>query len=128
MATIETGKYKGKTLAQCPTSYILWASRHEKNFSDDHKWVARDAKKLLEAAAPVVAQVAVAEAPKQTYRIISFGHKKERRDLLSEIEAKRESKFALLGEINEIKARSKRSADLGLKGNLSSNQGFRLMR
>ena len=65
--------------------------------------------------------------PKPTYRIISLGQKKERRDLLAEIEAKRESKFEMLGEIAEIKER-KRAEDRMMAAPLTTNQGFRLMR
>ena len=41
---IETGKYKGKTLAECPKEYIVWASKHEKNFAERNQWISRDAK------------------------------------------------------------------------------------
>lgn len=51
MRTIESGKYKGKTLAQCPQSYIIWASKHERNFSESNRWVSRMAKQLLEKMA-----------------------------------------------------------------------------
>jgi hypothetical protein len=66
--------------------------------------------------APAVEAV-VAEAPKPTYRIISLGAKKERFDLLSEIEAKREHKATILAEAREIKAR-KRTEDISQRGNL----------
>ena len=47
MKIIETGKHKGETLVNCPESYIVWASQHEKNFSPDNRWVSRDAKAML---------------------------------------------------------------------------------
>ena len=59
-AIIETGKYKGKKLSECPPSYIVWASKHEKNFLDSHKGVSRDAKARL---APVVVEAVVEPAP-----------------------------------------------------------------
>jgi len=55
---IETGKYKGKQLNNCPESYIIWASKHEGNFLESNKWVARTAKAML---APVAAPVVVEE-------------------------------------------------------------------
>jgi len=60
MRTIETGKNKGKKLADCEASYILWASKHENNFLDSNKWVSRDAKAMLApVAAPVVVEVRI---------------------------------------------------------------------
>ncbi len=32
MRVIETGKHKGKILADCPKEYLGWAAKHEKNF------------------------------------------------------------------------------------------------
>ena len=32
MRVIETGKHKGKILADCPKEYPEWAAKHEKNF------------------------------------------------------------------------------------------------
>ena len=60
MRTIETGKYKHKTLAQCPDTYIVWASRHEKNFAPDNRWVSRDAKIILVEMAQAAADAAMA--------------------------------------------------------------------
>jgi hypothetical protein len=84
----------------------------------------------LVATQPVV-ETATEEAkvePKQTYRIITVpGTKRERRDLLAEIEAKREDKFKRLGEIAEIKER-KRSEDRMMSAPLTTNSGFHLMR
>jgi hypothetical protein len=102
--TIETGIHTGKTLAQCPSSSILWASRHEKNFSDSHAWVARDAKKLLEAAAQAFAQV----------------------ETLAELEARHEKEMAV--KIAEHLVATPPRVDLGLKGHLSNNRSFQLMR
>lgn len=120
MRTIETGIHKGKTLAQCPTSYILWASRHEKNFSDSHKWVARDAKKLLEASAQAIAQVAVVET------IEGNANWDEWEKSLNEIEARHEKEMAV--KIAEHLVATPPRVNLGLKGHLSSNIGFQLMR
>jgi hypothetical protein len=47
MRTIETGKYKGKILTNCPDTYIRWAAAHEKNLLESNRWVARDAKIIL---------------------------------------------------------------------------------
>ena len=73
---------------------------------------------VAEVAVEPVVEAVVAEAPKPTYRIVSLGTKKERYDLLAEIEAKREHKSDMLGEINAIKAR-KRSEDISQRGNLN---------
>lgn len=68
------------------------------------------------------------EAPKPTYRIITVpGAKKERYDLLADIEAKREHKSDMLGEINEIKSR-KRSEDCMMKAPLTQNRAFSILR
>ena len=76
---------------------------------------------VAEVAVEPVVEAVVAEAPKQpTYRIISLGTKKERFDLLAEIEAKREHKSDMLGEIREIQAR-KRSEDISQRGNLNGS-------
>jgi hypothetical protein len=48
MRTIETGKYKGKKLVECPESYIIWSSQHRKNFGPGNRWISDDAKRLLE--------------------------------------------------------------------------------
>jgi hypothetical protein len=66
----------------------------------------------------------VIEAPKQTYRIISLG-KKERYDYVAAIAEKREHKAAMLGEINEIKSRSKKDM---MSAALTTSRGFQLMR
>lgn len=68
----------------------------------------------------------VAEAPKQTYRIISLG-KRERRDFVGELTQNAEDKGNLLAECREIQARAK-SEDLGKRGNLNVSRGFQLMR
>jgi hypothetical protein len=51
MRIIESGKHKGKILADCPKEYIEWAAKHEGNFARRNKWVSRDAKILLERRA-----------------------------------------------------------------------------
>ena len=45
---IETGKYKGQRLSECPKEYHVWAAAHTECYSECHRWVSRDAKKLLE--------------------------------------------------------------------------------
>ncbi|HEX3640083.1 MAG TPA: DUF3820 family protein [Ktedonobacteraceae bacterium] len=54
MRTIETGKYKGKTLANCPVEYLKWASKHEHVYAKGNRWVSQDAKFLLEKEEVVV--------------------------------------------------------------------------
>ena len=130
---LDFGKNKGHQISECDTKYLKWLVSHEKVLAVRNRWASRDAKFEIERrarAAQVDAQIAeMVAAPKQTYRIITVpGPKKEYFDLVGHITEKRELKAAMLGEIAEIKSRSKRSADLGLAGNLSSNQGFRLMR
>ena len=84
--------------------------------------------KLASIAKPVAVATPVVEAPKPTYRIITVpGAKKERFDLLAEIEAKRELKSDMLGEINAIKAR-KRSEDRMMKAPLTQNRAFSILR
>lgn len=56
MRIIESGKYKGKTLAECPKEYLEWASKHEKNFAKRNQWISRDAKIILERQAQAEAQ------------------------------------------------------------------------
>jgi len=56
MRIIESGKHKGKTLAECPTEYLEWASKHEKNFAKRNQWISRDAKIILERRAQTSAQ------------------------------------------------------------------------
>lgn len=48
---IESGKYKGKKLVDCPVEYLEWASKHEKNFAKRNQWISRDAKILLDKLA-----------------------------------------------------------------------------
>lgn len=50
MRTIETGKYKGKILANCPAEYLEWASKHEQVYAEGNRWVSQDAKIILERA------------------------------------------------------------------------------
>jgi hypothetical protein len=134
---LDFGKNKNKQISECDTKYLQWLVSHVKVLALRNRWSSRDAGFELQRRAQAAAEAAMAvraaeeivEAPKQTYRIVSApGPKRGRFDLLSEIEAKRENRFAMLGEINEIKARSKRSADLGLKGLLSSNKAFSILR
>jgi hypothetical protein len=74
--------------------------------------------------APVVAEEPVVEAPKQTYRIISLG-KKERYDYVAAIAEKREHKAAILGEIAEIKSRSKKDM---MNAALTQNRAFSILK
>ena len=64
MRIIETGKHKGKILADCPREYIEWAAKHEKNFAKRNRWISRDARYILERMAQV-ATVAEFEARKE---------------------------------------------------------------
>jgi len=57
MRIIETGRYKGKTLAECPKEYLVWASKHEKNFAERNQWISRDARFILEEKAQVTTPV-----------------------------------------------------------------------
>jgi hypothetical protein len=66
----------------------------------------------------------VVEAPKQTYRIISLG-KKERYDYVAAIAEKREHKAAMLGEIAEIKSRSKKDM---MNAALTQNRAFSILK
>ncbi len=50
MKTLDFGKNKGKTLATCEGSYIIWLSRHEKVLAERNRWASRDAKIILERA------------------------------------------------------------------------------
>jgi hypothetical protein len=134
MATmiLDFGKCKGHQISECDTKYLQWLVSHERVLAVRNRWASRDAKFELARRSQEIAQVAVVEvaetvAPKQNYRIISLGHKKERRDFVGELTQKAEDKRNLLAECREIKARSNRSADLGLKGNFG-NRGFQLMR
>jgi hypothetical protein len=84
--------------------------------------------KLAAIAKPAV----VVETPKQTYRIVSLGSKKERRDLVGEITAKAEHKQDMLAEIREIQERAiaqqvAQTPDM-MKAALTSNRGFRILR
>jgi hypothetical protein len=44
MRIIESGKNKGKTIAQCETSYLKWIATHEKVLAVRNRWMARDAR------------------------------------------------------------------------------------
>lgn len=48
MRVLDFGKCKGKVIADCPESYVLWLSRHEKVLALRNRWAARDAKFFLE--------------------------------------------------------------------------------
>jgi hypothetical protein len=77
--------------------------------------------------APVVAEEPVAsavEVMKPTYRIISLG-KKERYDYVAAIAEKREHKAAILGEIAEIKSRSKKDM---MNAALTQNRAFSILK
>jgi hypothetical protein len=99
MRTIESGKHKGKILADCPVEYIEWASKHEKNFAERNRWVSRDAKFLLERMAMAATQETAIE----------------------EFEARKEAEMAVKVAEQIVRATVTRSA-------LNTSRAFSLMR
>jgi len=64
------------------------------------------------------------EEVKPVYRIVSTGAKRKRRDLLDEITQRAEHKHAILGEIAEIKERSKKDM---MNAPLTRNKAFSIL-
>jgi hypothetical protein len=117
MRAIETGKYKHKTLAQCPPEYLVWASKHRKNFSPENRWVSDDANKLL------TAQAAIETATAQ--KIDGNANWDEWQQSLMELQARHEAEMAV--RIAEHIVSTPPRVDLGLKGNFGA-KAFSILR
>jgi hypothetical protein len=112
MRAIESGKYKGKTLAECPKEYIEWAAKHEKNFAERNQWVSRDAKILLDrrAGEESARQVAASKIAR-----------------LEELAAQGNFMAAMDLKMAKVIVGNK-VTDISSKGNLYSNKGFSILR
>ena len=44
---IESGKHKGKSLDECPESYLKWLISHERVLAERNRWMSRDARFIL---------------------------------------------------------------------------------
>jgi|SRR5882757_3764418 len=112
MRIIESGKHKGKILAECPKEYIEWASKHEKNFARRNQWISRDAKILIERMAKEEAARQVAASKlERIEQMAAEGN------FLAQMDLKM-TQFIV----------GKKTTDISTKGNLYSNRGFQLMR
>jgi hypothetical protein len=130
MRIIESGKYKGKTLAQCPESYIIWASKHRKNFSPDNRWVSDDSQKLLDRMAQ--------EQKAQEIAASKLSHMEslaQNGSFLAQMDLQMTKFIATNKVAEEIIAAPKYPvnkygiSNVGLAGNLNgSSQGYRLLR
>lgn len=114
MRTIESGKYKGKILSECPVSYLKWLVSHERVLALRNRWLTRDAKFLLEKTAEAASEVATCEGN-------ADWDEWER-----SLEAARVARLDAV--IEKHLASTPAKVDLGLKGHLSSSRGFSLMR
>jgi hypothetical protein len=118
MRTIESGKHKGKTLAQCPKKYIEWASKHEGNFARRNQWVSRDAKILLERMGKEeAARQAAASKIARLEQLVAEGN------FLASMDLKMTN--FIVGKKVEQKVET---TDISTKGNLYSNKGFQILR
>jgi hypothetical protein len=104
---LDFGKNKGHQISECDTKYLKWLVSHEKVLAVRNRWASRDAAFELARRAQAAAQAAVVET-------------------LEELEARHEVEMAV--KIAEHLVATPPRVDLGLKGHLSNNQGFRLMR
>jgi hypothetical protein len=100
MRIIESGKHKGKTLAECPKEYLEWASKHEKNFAKRNQWISRDAKFILERREQAKAQETA----------------------VKEYEARKEAEMAIKAAEQIVRANSVSNYSL------NTSRGFQLMR
>ena len=116
MRIIESGKHKGKILADCPREYIEWAAKHEGNFARRNKWVSRDAKILLERRAGEEAARQVAAS-----KIARLEQMAAEGNFLAQMDL-RMAKFAVTNKVEQ------KTTDISTKGNLYSNKGFQILR
>jgi hypothetical protein len=113
-------KYKGKTIDKCDEKYLRWLVSHEKVLAERNRWASRDAKFELERRAQAVAQAETIE------KIEGNANWDEWEQSMNELEARHEKEMAV--KIAEHLVSTPARVDLGLKGNLSSNGGLKLMR
>jgi hypothetical protein len=95
MRIIETGKHKGKILADCPRKYIEWAAKHEKNFAKRNRWISRDARFLLEKSAQV-ATVAEFEARKEAEMAVKIAEQLVRANIGTRVAYSASRVFSLM--------------------------------
>ena len=117
---IDFGKNKGKTIGECDEKYLKWLISHTKVLALRNRWACRDARFELARRSQAVAQVATIEKTE------GCANWDEWEQALIEIEARHEKEIAV--KIAEHLVSTPQRVDLGLKGNLSNNRGFQLMR
>jgi hypothetical protein len=123
MRIIESGKYKNRILAECPVSYLKWLVTHTKVLAERNRWLARDAKFLLERIAQAAIEAATIEKVEEAAGNANWD---EWAESLKEFEARKEAEMAV--KIAEHLVSTPVKVDLGLKGNLSGNKAFSLLR
>ena len=98
MRLLDFGKNKGKSLESCDEKYLKWLVSHEKVLAKRNRWASRDARFLLEKRAQVATPAATGNSNWNEWHASL------------QIVAKPVSN------------------DVGLRGNLTTNKGFCLMR
>jgi hypothetical protein len=117
---LDFGKNKGHQISECDTKYLKWLVSHEKVLALRNRWASRDAAFELARRAQAVTQQEVIE------KIEGNANWDEWEQSLSEIADRHEKEMAV--KIAEHLVSTPPRVNLGLKGNISSNQGFRLLR
>jgi hypothetical protein len=103
----------------------MWIYNHTHTvWVHDGELMGTDAK-AVEAVKKLINPPCKVEEVKPVYRIVSTGTKRKRRDLLEEITQRAEHKSDILGEINEIKERSKKDM---MNAPLTQNRAFSVLR
>ena len=121
MRTIESGKHKGKTLNECPESYIIWASKHEKNFSESNRWVSRKAKELLAQMAQEQKAQAVAASKIEHMESLAKGG-----SFLAQMDLAMTN--FIVAAAPKYPVNKHGISDISMVGNLSSNKPFSILR
>lgn len=115
---IDFGKAnKGKELSECDSKYLQWLVSHEKVLAKRNRWASRDAKIILERRAQAAAQAEAVKAyeAKREAEMVAKARAWNTAEMARRAEKKADELF-------------KKSADLGLKGNLNTGRAFSLLR
>jgi hypothetical protein len=125
MRIIETGKYKGKILADCPVEYLKWAANHEKNFAKHNQWISRDAKFALDrlAQGQIFDKVGEEWVTPPSDDCLNVEHELRGWHAIDR-QIKNREKAKIANQMREIRQRQ----DLGTRGTLNGNRAFSLMR
>lgn len=118
-------KYKGHYISECDEKYLKWLVSHEKVLAKRNRWASRDARFELQRRAQAATEAATAQKI-EAMTLEGNTNWDEWEQSLRELEARHEREMAV--KVAEHLVSTPPRGDLGLKGTLSSNKPFRLMR